>query len=449
MLVSTAHARRRVYLRTLGCPKNRVDAESMLGSLLGRGYEHVDEPESAEVIIVNTCAFLTSAIEESLDTILELSEHKRKGSCRSLVVTGCLPQRHGKSLATELPEVDHFVGTGGYMHLADLLAVEDSPRTVIPDPEAAPSIPPPRVNSMPSYTAYLKIAEGCDNRCAFCIIPKLRGAQRSRTIEALVEEAERLTDSGAVELNLVAQDLTAYGHDLPGRPKLAALIAALTKVRKARWLRLHYAYPRDFSDELIELMATEEKVVKYLDMPLQHASDPVLRAMRRGRDSLFFVKLLEKLRSRVPDLSMRTSLIVGFPGETEADFKVLLDFVKRMRFERLGVFPYSDEEGTAAYEMEGKVPQRTIQRRWREVMATQRRISRELNKKLVGKRMPVLVEGVSNETELLLVGRHQGQATEIDGQVYLNEGTARPGDIVPVEITEAHEYDLVGRIVEA
>lgn len=435
-----------LYMMTLGCPKNRVDSEVMLGTLQRSGYRLVQEPDAAEVIVVNTCAFLKAAEQESVDSILELAEHKRTGQCKTLVVAGCLVQRHQEGLAKELPEVDHFVGTGAYVQIADLLAAEASPRQLIVDPEYVHDAKVPKVNSMPGYTAYLKLAEGCDNRCAFCIIPKLRGPQRSRPIADLVEEAQALAESGVVELNLVAQDLTAYGHDLPGRPKLHELLRALAQV-DVRWIRLHYAYPRSFPDELIEVMATEPKIARYLDMPLQHASDRLLRAMRRGSDSAFLVRLLAKLRARVPGITLRTSLIVGLPTETEEDFELLATFVKEQRFERLGVFQYSDEEGTASFEMDGKVPKRTIERRWRELMAIQKRISREQNRQLVGRTLEVLVEGTSPETELLLVGRHQGQAPEIDGQVYVNDGVASPGELVTVEITEAHDYDLVGRVV--
>jgi ribosomal protein S12 methylthiotransferase len=300
---------------------------------------------------------------------------------------------------------------------------------------------------MPSYTAYLKVSEGCDNACAFCIIPKLRGGQRSRPVADIIAEAERLADQGVQELNLVAQDLTAYGHDLPGKPKLHELLKELVKV-DVRWIRLHYAYPRVFPDELIEVMATEKKIAKYLDMPLQHASDKLLMSMKRGRNSQFLTDLMTKLRTRVPGLVMRTSMIVGLPGETEEDFELLKEFVKTQRFERLGVFQYSDEEGTAAFDLPNKVPQKTIERRWREVMAIQKRINREQNKKLVGQRIEVLVEGPSPETEHLLMGRHEGQAPEIDGQVYINDGLAYPGEFVTIEVTEAHDYDLIGRVVE-
>jgi ribosomal protein S12 methylthiotransferase len=439
-------ASKSLYMMTLGCPKNRVDSEVMLGTLQHRGYHLVQEPDDAEVIVVNTCAFLKAAEQESVDNILELAEYKKNGKCDTLVVTGCLVQRHGEKLTKELPEVDHFLGTSAYVQIGDLLAAEASPRQLIPDPDYIHTAAVPKVNSMPGYTAYLKISEGCDNKCAFCIIPTLRGLQRSRTIADLVKEATQLADQGVMELNLVAQDLTAWGHDLPGKPKLHELLKELAKV-DVHWIRLHYAYPRVFPDELIEVIANEPKIAKYLDMPLQHASDRLLRSMKRGRESAFLKQLVTKIRSRIPGLSFRTSMIVGLPGETEEDFEILKDFVKELRFERLGVFQYSDEPGTAAYEMDGKVPQRTIARRWREIMAIQKRISREQNKKLVGTTLEVLVEGRSPETDLLLVGRHQGQAPEIDGQVYINDGLAYPGELVTVEVTEAHDYDVVGKVV--
>lgn len=439
--------KKKLFMTTLGCPKNRVDSEVMLGTLINRGYDLVQAPEAAEVIVVNTCAFIGPAKEESVNTILDLAQHKTSGQCQTLVVTGCLSQRYAPELSAQLPEVDHFLGTSAYAQIADLLAAEASPREVIPDPDFIHSANTPRLNSMPKYTAYLKVSEGCDNACTFCIIPKLRGAQRSRPIEDIVEEANRLVQSGVVELNLIAQDLTAYGHDLPGRPKLESLLKALCQV-DVRWIRLHYAYPRVFSDELIETIASEPKIVKYLDMPLQHASDSMLLAMRRGRDSAFLDRLIKKIRARIPELTFRTSLIVGFPGETDEDFETLKTFVKEQRFERLGCFQYSDEEGTPAYDLPNKLPKKIITRRWREIMAMQKRINREMNKALVGKRLSVLVEGASEESEHLLVGRHTGQAPEIDGQVYINDGFAYPGEIVTVEVTESHDYDLVGTIVD-
>ena len=433
-------------MATLGCPKNRVDSEVMLGTLGARGYTLVERPEDASVIVVNTCAFIGPAKQESVDTILELAELKKTGRCNTLVVTGCLSQRYGPELAKEMPEVDHFLGTGAYVQIGDLLAAEAAPRQIIPDPDYVHDARTPKVNSSPKWTAYLKISEGCDNACAFCIIPTLRGAQRSRPIDDLVAEARTLAASGVRELNLVAQDLTAYGHDLPGRPQLHQLLEALCSV-DVRWIRLHYAYPRVFPDTLIEVMAREPKIAKYLDMPLQHASDRLLRSMRRGRDSAFLIALLAKLRARIPGLTFRTSLIAGLPGETEDDFALLKEFVRTQRFERMGCFQYSDEEGTAAYDFADKVPQKVIERRWREVMAVQKRINREQNRALIGKRLEVLVEGPSPESEHLLVGRHEGQAPDIDGVVYINDGFGYPGEFVTVEVTEAHDYDLVGRVV--
>ena len=445
--MSTTHDQKALYMATLGCPKNRVDSEVMLGTLGARGYTLVERPEDASVIVVNTCAFIGPAKQESVDTILELAEYKKSGRCNTLVVTGCLSQRYGPELAKEMPEVDHFLGTGAYVQIGDLLAAEAAPRQVIPDPHYVHDARTPKVNSSPKWTAYLKISEGCDNACAFCIIPTLRGAQRSRPIDDLVAEARTLAASGVRELNLVAQDLTAYGHDLPGRPQLHQLLEALCAV-DVRWIRLHYAYPRVFPDALIEVMAREPKIAKYLDMPLQHSSDRLLRSMRRGRDSAFLVALLAKLRARIPGLTFRTSLIAGLPGETEEDFELLKEFVRTQRFERMGCFQYSDEEGTAAFDFPDKVPQKVIERRWREVMAIQKRINREQNRALIGKRLEVLVEGPSPESEHLLVGRHEGQAPDIDGVVYINDGFGYPGELVTVEVTEAHDYDLVGRVVD-
>jgi ribosomal protein S12 methylthiotransferase len=438
----------RLYLMTLGCPKNRVDSEVMLGGFLRRGYELVRDPSEAEVIVVNTCSFIGPAKEESIDAVLEMGRYKdpAAGRCETLVVAGCLTQRYAATLQAEMPEVDHFVGTSGHAELPDLLAARQMPRALIPDPDYLYDSGTARINSLPFYTAYLKISEGCDNQCQFCIIPALRGAQRSRPISDIVSEAQRLAAGGAVELNLVAQDLTAYGHDLPGRPKLHELLTALCQV-DVRWIRLHYAYPRDFPDALIDVIAREPKIAKYLDMPLQHCSDRLLRRMKRGRSSQFLRALLAKLRDRIPGLVIRTSLIAGLPGETEEEFLELKDFVAEQRFERLGVFEYSDEEGTGAFEMTGKVPARTIRRRRRELMALQRRINREQNRALVGRTLEVLVEGASDESEHLLVGRHAGQAPEIDGQVYINDGEALPGALVAVRVEQAADYDLVGAIV--
>src|SRR5512142_1357729 len=355
-------------MHTLGCPKNRVDSEVMLGTLAQAGYRLVQEPAKADVIVVNTCGFIESAKVESVDAIVELAEQKRTGRCKKLVVTGCLVQRHARELARELPEVDHFLGTGAYAEIARIVSDAQAKRLVVPDPDFVHSASTPRVNSLPSHTAYVKVAEGCDNACAFCIIPKLRGPQRSRPVDDLVAEAAALAAQGTVELSLVAQDLTAYGQDLPGKVRLHHLLPELCKVDGLRWIRLHYAYPRDVPDALMAVMASEPRIVKYLDMPLQHSSDRLLRAMKRGRDAVFLRELLARLRARVPGLALRTSLIVGLPGETEDDFEDLLRFVEEQRFERLGVFEFSPEEGTPAAEMRRQVPDAVKRERHARIM---------------------------------------------------------------------------------
>ncbi|HEX9241891.1 MAG TPA: 30S ribosomal protein S12 methylthiotransferase RimO [Anaeromyxobacter sp.] len=437
----------RVYMHTLGCPKNRVDSEIMLGTLAEAGYRLVQDPEKADVVVVNTCGFIESAKVESVDAIVELAELKRTGRCKKLVVAGCLVQRHASELARSLPEVDHFLGTGAYADVAKIVSDAQAKRLVVPDPDFVHSASTPRVSSLPAHTAYLKIAEGCDNACAFCIIPKLRGPQRSRPIEDVVAEAEGLASRGAIELSLVAQDLTAWGNDLAGRPRLHALLRALAKVDGIRWLRCHYAYPRDVPDALLAALADEPKIVKYLDMPLQHSSDRLLRAMKRGRDSAFLRELVARLRRDVPGIVLRTSLIVGLPGETDADFEDLLEFVEASRFERLGVFEFSPEEGTPAATMSRQVPAAVKRARFERVMELQQGISRAHQKAMIGRRVEVLVEGASEETEHLLAGRHAQQAPEIDGLTYVNDGVAYPGEIVTVEVTDAADYDLVGRVV--
>ncbi|HZR08121.1 MAG TPA: 30S ribosomal protein S12 methylthiotransferase RimO, partial [Myxococcales bacterium] len=423
------------------------DSEVMLGSLLDEGYRLVDQPEDAEVILINSCAFIGEAKQESIDAILEHARHKETGRCKALVVAGCLSQRYAEVLQQEMPEVDHFVGTSAYPRIAQILKGERD-RAVIPDPDYIADSRTPRRNSMPAWTAYVKISEGCDNKCTFCIIPTLRGLQRSRPIADIVAEANRMVAEGAVELNLVAQDLTAYGHDLPGRPRLHDLLRALGEV-PARWIRLHYAYPRDFPEPLIDALARQPNLARYLDMPLQHISDPVLRRMKRGRDAAWVRKLVRRIRDRVPDLTFRTSFIVGFPGETEEQFEELCEFVEEMRFDKVGVFQFSREEGTGSFALDGQLPQRVKAQRQKKLLGIQRRISKQHQQDLVGQTLDVLVEGVSDETELLLEGRWMGQAPEIDGKVYVNRGQARAGEIVRVEIEQAGDYDLVGGIVGA
>jgi ribosomal protein S12 methylthiotransferase len=436
-----------LYLLSLGCPKNRVDSEIMLGTLLEQGYELVQDPREAEVVLINSCAFIGEAKQESIDAILEHAQLKETARCKALVVAGCLTQRYADVLQQEMPEVDYFVGTSAYPRIAEIVRGERD-RAVVPDPGFVADSRTPRRNSLPRWTAYLKISEGCDNACTFCIIPKLRGPQRSRPIADVLVEAHRLAAEGAQELNLVAQDLTAYGHDLPGRPKLHDLLGALAEV-PVRWIRLHYAYPREFPDELVAALAGQPNMARYLDMPLQHISDPVLRRMKRGRDSAWVRRLVAKLRDRVPGLTFRTSFIVGFPGETEAQFDELCEFVEESRFERVGVFQFSREEGTESYDLDEQLPQRVKAQRQKKLLALQRRISKAHQQALVGRTLEVLVEGVSDETDLLLEGRWMGQAPEIDGKVYVNRGTARPGEIVRIEIEQAGDYDLVGGIAGA
>jgi len=445
---------KRVHLVSLGCPKNRVDSEVMLGVLGQQGWRQSESAEDADVLVVNTCSFIGPAKEESVDAILEMARIKAEGEGKKLIVTGCLAQRYGEELKAELPEVDHFVGTGAFVRIGELVAPESRgarpPRSLVPVPDFVYTADTPRVRSTRGGSAYLKIAEGCDNACAFCIIPTLRGPQRSRPIADLVAEAAQLVAGGARELNLIAQDLTGYGHDLPGRPHLAELLAALDELEGLRWIRMLYAFPRPLPDRFLQIWAEREKIVPYIDMPLQHASPDLLARMRRPRNLDLVRRQVREFRERVGgahgDFSFRTTFIVGHPGETADDFQRLYDFVEEMRFESVGVFAYSDEEDTQSFDQDDKVPEELAAERQARLMELQRDIARERSEGYVGQTLEVLVEGVSDETDLLLQGRHRGQAPEIDGVVYINRGEAAPGDLVQVEISEAADYDLVGGI---
>jgi ribosomal protein S12 methylthiotransferase len=441
----------RVHLVSLGCPKNRVDSEVMVGQLLGGGYELVAGPDEADVIVVNTCSFIQPATEESIETVLDMARYKQSGRCKKLVVTGCMVQRYGASLEGELPEVDHFLGTGEYHRIREVLESRNgqAPRSFVDVPLYIHDELAPRINSWSKASAYLKISEGCNHKCAFCIIPQLRGKLRSRTIPSLVAEAERLAAEGVVELNLVSQDSTAYGRDLEANGGLGELLRALARVDRVQWIRLHYAYPIGLPDGLLDALADEPKVVPYLDIPLQHASGDMLRAMRRGVTRAGQERILERVRSRVPDISVRTTFIVGFPGETDADFAELCDFVRAQRFDHVGVFTYFQEDGTPAATLEGQVPDEVKIARQKELMAIQAEISRDKLKGYVGQVLPVLIEGHSEESDLLLRGRTPFQAPDVDGQVYINrapQGT-EVGQIRPVRITRAGDYDLVGEVV--
>ncbi|AJF05409.1 30S ribosomal protein S12 methylthiotransferase RimO [Geoalkalibacter subterraneus] len=440
-----------VSLVSLGCPKNLVDAEVMLGHLPPDRYEIITDEAQAEIIIVNTCAFIQDAQEESVDTILEVADYKKNGNCRLLVVSGCLPQRYREELERELPEVDLFVGTADAPRMVALLEEKiagSGVRQAVSDPSFLYDHTTPRVKSSPFYSTYIKIAEGCANHCSYCIIPRLRGTLRSRSIDSVVAEARRLVSQGVAEINLIAQDITAYGADRSDGANLPDLLRALTKIDELHWLRLLYAYPDGVSDELIDLVAGEEKICSYLDIPLQHIDDEMLKQMNRRVSEQQVRELVARLRERIPDLTLRTSFIVGFPGETQEQFEKLLSFVEEGHFDRLGVFRYSREEGTVAAELPEQVPERVKNERYKRLMKAQARISFRKNRALVGRVEPVLVEGVSEETELLLRGRSVRQAPDVDGQVYITAGRAEVGEIVPLRITDSSEYDLIGEIVE-
>jgi ribosomal protein S12 methylthiotransferase len=440
----------KVSMVSLGCPKNLVDAEVMLGCLDQAGYGITTDEHEAEIIIVNTCSFIGDAKKESIDTILDLADRKRDSRCRLLVVSGCLPQRYQEELARELPEVDIFIGTADYPRIAEMIAEHDRSDGQIcytSDPDYIFDETLPRLNSSPAYTAYLKIAEGCSNCCTYCVIPSIRGPFRSRPMESLVEEARRLAEGGVKELNIIAQDVTRYGEDLPGRSTLVDLLQALAAIDGIRWLRLLYAYPDGITEELVELLKREPKLCKYLDVPIQHISDPVLKRMNRRSTGADIRRIIGRLRAEIPGIALRTSIIVGFPGETDDDFRALLAFVEEARFDRLGVFCYSREEGTPAAEMEGQVTERIKRERHKRLMKAQARVSFLCNRALIGTVEEVLVEGYSDETDLLLKGRSSRQAPDIDGMVYITSGNARVGEIVPLRITDSSDYDLIGEMV--
>jgi ribosomal protein S12 methylthiotransferase len=432
----------RVYFRTLGCAKNQVDSEVMLGELALAGVEIAEDLADADVAIVNTCSFISSAREESVDAILELAGEKERGALRALVVAGCLPQRYGHELAKELPEVDAFVGTGQFQNIAAILAdavagrsrgvYVDAGRTHLYDERS------PRLLLGATHSAYLKIAEGCDRVCAFCAIPAIRGRFQSRAPESVVAEARMLAAQGVKEINVISQDTLSWAKDLAGRPRIAELIRALDQVESLAWVRFLYLYPSALSSEVIDAFAEARRVLPYFDVPLQHASDRILRAMKRGVTAERQRRLVETLRARVPGCALRTTFIVGFPGETDADFAELCDFVRAVGFDRVGVFRYSDEEGTSAHALGDKVPAAVSRRRHRELMALQRGIMRAKLAKQVGETADVLVDSAGRDRA---VGRIWSQAPEVDGTVLLRGG-ARAGEFVRARIVGARDVDL-------
>ena len=442
----------RIGVISLGCAKNLVDTEVMLGHLDLASREIVREPSEADVLVVNTCSFIGPAREESIETILEAAELKKTGAVRRIVVAGCMVQRYRDELYESLPEVDGFLGLDELHRIVEHVnAARDAAGSV---PAWGPARylyddTTPRRLATPPWTAYLKIAEGCDHTCAFCAIPSFRGAFRSRAPESVVAEARRLARGGVLEINLIAQDSSHYGRDLGLEDGLASLLERLDEVGPLRWIRLHYLYPNTITPRLIETMARLTRVVKYVDLPLQHAHHATLARMRRGGSADSHLRLLERFRRAMPTVAIRTTMIAGFPGETEEEFSSLLDFVRQARFDHLGVFTYSHEEGTTAGGLKDDVPAGVKERRRERLMELQGSIVAETNRSHVGRRVDVLVEGPHPETEHLLVGRMSTQALDVDGQVLINDGLARPGQIVPVELTETAGYDLVGRIVHA
>lgn len=450
-----------LYFTSLGCSKNLVDSQVMLGHLGLDGFTIAQEPENAEVIIVNTCSFVEAAKKESIETVLDLADFKdpEVGKCKALVMSGCMAQRYSNELEDEMPEIDMFIGTGEYNKIVPLLkAFEEGKlekKSFVEIPKYIHTEFDPRLNTSPSYMAWLKISEGCNRNCTFCIIPTLRGRLRSRSIDSLVTEAKSLVESGVKELNLISQDFSDYGSDFEGfarednkNPIIHNMLKALQDESGADWIRIFYFYPDDLTDDVMDLMASSDRICKYLDMPVQHFSSKVLRRMNRRATNELIHEKIETLRSKIPGIVLRTSVIVGFPGETEEDFDLLLEGIKKVRFNHLGVFKYSDEEGTPAVRLKDKVPQEIIDERFEILYEAQKEIARELNQEYLGKTIEVLVEGVHEETDLLLQGRHRGQAPDIDGRVIINDGLAHPGDIVKVEITNVLDYDLVGRIVK-
>jgi ribosomal protein S12 methylthiotransferase len=439
-----------VRIVSLGCPKNLVDSEVMLGLLKEKGWTPSASDE-AEVVIVNTCGFIRAAKEESIETILSVASAKGEGKVRKLVVTGCLPQRYGKELIPELPEVDLFVGTGEFHRIADLLdpsaKAKIGRRPLIDTPEFLYNHRTPRIHTSFPGSTYLKVSEGCANFCSYCVIPRIRGKLRSRPVSSILQEAKQAASRGVREVNLIAQDVTSYGRDRGDGASLVRLLKGLVKVGGLRWVRLLYAHPAHVTPELVRMIRDEEKICKYLDIPLQHVDEKILRAMNRPALDQSIPDFIAWIRKEAPGIVLRTSLIVGFPGETERSFRRLEEFVREAQFDRLGVFSYSQEEGTPAASLRGQVPDRVKLRRLRRIMALQKKISLRKQKALVGSRVPVLVERPGESPGILWEGRTQGQAPEVDGAAFLTAGEAHPGEMVNIQITEAGPYDLYGKIL--
>ena len=435
---------------SLGCAKNLVDTEVMLGIMREHGIDITNEPAEADILIVNTCAFIQSAKEESVTTVLGMADYKETGRCRSLIVAGCLGQRYGQQLLDELPEADAIIGTGAWGRIMEVIqeTLKGRRLLIVGKDETIYDAKTPRLRTTPNYTAYVKIAEGCDHRCAFCAIPLIRGSFRSRVMEDILTEVQDLAESGVREIVLIAQDSANYGLDRYKKPMLPELLRALAKVEKLSWIRVLYSYPKYFTDELIDVFATEPKVVKYVDLPLQHAHDAILRSMNRPdtRDSV--ETLIKKLRERIPGVAIRSTFIVGFPGETDTHYQTLRAFVEKQRFDKVGIFTYSEEEDTPAAKLPQKVPEDIMQERYHDLMSLQSKISEEINISLENQEADVLVEGRDAEEQGIAVGRSYREAPEVDGQVYIEgDMESRVGDIVRVRFLQGFTYDIVGERV--
>ena len=438
-------------LISLGCSKNTVDSENMLGILVKeKQLELVEDLEEADVVIVNTCAFINDAKEESIQTILEMADYKKDGNLKKLVVCGCLSERYKDELIKEIPEIDAVVGTGDVDKIGEVVdSIQNGNKEIkVGSLDFLPTSKTPRMLTNYPHSAYLKISEGCDKKCTYCIIPSLRGELRSRTIEDVVEEAKILANDGVIELNLLAQEITEYGKDIYGKRMLPELLKELVKVEGIEWIRLYYMYPNSISDELIKVIKDESKICNYFDVPIQHISDNILQNMGRAKSGDYIRSILGRIRGKIPNATIRTTVIVGFPGETEENFEELKEFIKEFEFDYVGVFKYSREEDTVAYDLPNQISEEIKEKRWSELLNIQGEIVERKNERFIGETVDVIIDGVSTESEYMLEGRMRSQALEIDGKVLTSDGTANVGDIVKVKLEQNFQYDFIGPIIE-
>lgn len=438
---------KKVGFISLGCSKNLVDSENMLGLLKGRGYEITSRIEEADVIIVNTCAFIDSAKQESIDAILDAAKYKKIGRCKALICAGCLSERYKDEIMNELPELDGVLGVNDFDKIVGLVTevLKGNKKELFGKSGEIKSLP--RVITTPNYTAFVKIAEGCDNFCSYCAIPNIRGRYRSRRFESIIKETRKLTNAGAEEIILIAQDTSRYGTDMYGEKRLPELMKAICSIRKLKWLRVHYCYPEEITEELIQTVKNEEKIVNYLDIPIQHCNDRILKKMNRKTTGAEIRALIKHLREEIPDIAIRTSLIAGFPGETEEEFYELCDFVKEMKFDRLGVFAYSAEDGTPAARMEGQLPIEVKNERVKTLMKIQKKVAEELGQKRIGQVLTVLTEGFDKES-YLYYGRSYADSADVDAKVYFGARyMAAPGEFIKVKILDYADYDLTGEMI--